>query len=154
MLPTGGRKNENVGAVEFFFLEPKLADASGKSLIDHFPVEGDHARAQVFEFLREEHAAFGKFLALQFVRTARGAFAEIGHADPEFEDAAIVFVADRLGNHAGFIHQRPELVATPRVVVAHASGTVAGIGPDENHFHAFAKIVRKSAHWSFGAVTE
>ena len=127
-------------------MQPQLAGAAGEFFVHHLAIKGDDARLQVFQFLRQEDAAFGKFLALDFLDGAGRALDQVGHADAEFQDAAVVFVAERLGDHARFVHDRPELIAAAGVVVADAGGTVARIGADQNHSHTFAKIIRQCAH--------
>ena len=77
---------------------------------------------------------------------ARGPLDQIGHADAEFEHAAVVLVAEGLGNHARFVHDRPELVGAPGIVMPHPGGAVAGIGAHQDHLHTLAEIIRKCSH--------
>src|SRR5579862_7493556 len=132
---------ENSSAVEQFLLKAKLARAPRKLFVDHFPIEGDHARTHVFQFLRQQHSALGKLLPLDFVSSASGPLYQVRHADAQLEHAPVILVSEGLWDHARLIHHRPELVVAPGIVMPHARGAVSRIGAYQDHLHPFAQVV-------------
>lgn len=142
----GGGEDEDLRAVEGVFLEAEDAGAAGEAFVDGFAIEGDDAGLHLFELAGEKDAAFSEFLTLDFFHAFGGALDQVGEADAEFDEAFVFSVFEGLGNDAGFVHDRPEMIAAAGVVVAGAGGTFARVGADEDQFHAFTKIVRKRAH--------
>src|SRR6185437_10626233 len=126
------RQNENVRAIELLFLQAEHARAAGKPFVDHLAVEGDHARTEFFEFAREQNAAFGKFFAREVVYSFGWPFDQISKPYAEFDNSPVVFVSERLGNHAGFIQERPKFVAATRVIMTDAGGTLSGIASHDH----------------------
>src|SRR5208337_2557658 len=149
ILTAGGRENVDLRAVEIHLLQAVVAFALGKLLEDDLAVKGHHVRREFTQLLREDNAAFGEILARELLDASGRFFDEIGEANAEFDDAAIVGVVEWFGDHARFIEHGPELIAAAGVVVAGADGGFAGITTHDDELHAFAEIVWKCLHAAF-----
>src|ERR1700675_4868116 len=128
----------NMRAVEKFFLDAKVAFALGELLEGELAVEGDDARQIFLELAGKYEAAFGIILALEFFDGFGGALDEIGEADAEFDDAAVVRVVERLGDDATIVEQGPEGIAAAGVIVTGANGRLRGVATHNHELHSFA----------------
>src|SRR5271157_2544998 len=149
ILTAGGRENVDLRAVKTRFLQAVVALALGKLLVNDLAVKGHHARREFAEFLREDDAALGKILARKFLDAPGGFLDEIGEADSEFDDAAVVRIVEGLGDNARFKERRPELIAAAGVIMTGADRGLAGIAAHDHELHAFAEIVGKCLHSAF-----
>src|SRR6516164_8065075 len=152
VLPAGGRKNINLRAVQIFLLQAVRALALRELLVGGLAVEGHDTGSELAQFLGKDDAAFGKVLACEFLDTLGGALDEVGKANAEFDDAAVVRIIERLRHDAGFVERRPKLIAAPSIVMAGAYGGFAGIATNDYELHAFAEVVGERFHSGFTRV--
>src|SRR5208283_2713638 len=103
ILTAGGGENVDLRAVEIGLLQTVVAFTLGKLFVDDLAVKSHHVRREFTEFLRKNNAAFGEILAREFLDALGGFLDEIGEANPEFDDAAVVGVVEWFGDHARFI---------------------------------------------------
>src|ERR1700675_1718217 len=125
-------------AIKKFFLEAVIAFTLGELLEGELPVEGDYTRQVLLEFPGEDEAAFGEILALEFLDGFGGTLDEVGEANAEFDDAAIVRVVERFGDDTAVKEQGPKGIAAAGVVMAGADGRLRGIATHDHELHAFA----------------
>src|SRR5208282_3620933 len=119
----------------------ELARPPGKFLVDHFPIEGDDARAELFQLPRQQDAPFRELLPFDFLDATGRPLNKIGHPDSKLEDSPVILIAEWFWNHSGVIHRWPELIRPPRIVVAHSRRAVTRIRAHQNHPHSLTKIV-------------
>src|ERR1700693_822997 len=136
VLTAGGGKHEHLRAVEFFLLQAELARAAGKFFVSQLAIEGDHPRMMLFELLRKHHAAFRELFPANLFDAAGRPFDDVGEADAEFDQPAVVLRFQRVRHQSGLVKQRPELVAAAGIVMAGARRGFAGIEADHQQFHA------------------
>ena len=141
ILTAGGWKNVDMRAIKIRLLQAVVTFALRILLVDDLAVKGHHMRRELTELLRKNDAAFGEILAREFLDALGGFLDEIGEANPEFDDAAVVRIVEGLGNNARFVEHGPELIAAPSVIMAGADGGLAGITAYDDELHAFAEIV-------------
>src|ERR1700719_3004376 len=142
-LAAGGRadgcgQHVNMRAVEKFFLDAIVAFALSELLEGELPVEGDYARQVFLELAGKDEAAFGEILALQLFDGFGGALDEVGEADAELDNAAVVRVVERFGNDAAVIEQRPEGIAAAGIIMAGANRRLCRVATHNHKLHSFA----------------
>ena len=127
---------------------PTFDGATGRVYYKAWRVPAPRTAALVFLHGFGEHSGLYHRLgnALNGAGIELWALDEIGHANAELEHPAVVFIAEGLGDDAGFVKDGPEEVGAAGIVVPDAGGAVARVGADQDHLHTLAEIVRQCSH--------
>src|ERR1700680_367224 len=79
------RQHKYLRAVEPLLLQTRLARPLREILKGTHAIEGNDLRGILFDFLSQQDAPLGEFLALQFLDSARGTFDKVGQSYSEFD---------------------------------------------------------------------
>src|SRR5579864_6605743 len=122
----GRWENEDQRTIQALLLQPQFAGPLRKILIGGLAVEGDDLRRVLLQFLRQHNAAFGEFLAAEFLRPAGRPLDQVSQPDSEFNHAFVIAMIQKFRHDPGIVKQRPEFVSTPGVIMSYASRAVPG----------------------------